>query len=198
MQIASESNLISELNDGQVGALNKLFDEHYAAMMRHAYALTHNKEVSEELTQDVFVSLWNKRETFDLETSFRPYLIQAIRNRCYTYFRREYSKDTIAIDLVNDPESNHTTDMSIHSSDLKDGIALALGLLPMKTKAVFLMSREEEMSNQDIAQRLEISLKTVEYHMGKALKSLKFSLDKMGFFTFWLVVLWGQIFSQTN
>ncbi|PIB35795.1 hypothetical protein BFP72_10510 [Reichenbachiella sp. 5M10] len=189
MPSVAESKLIDELNHGEVRALNQLFDEHFAAMMRCAYALTKNKEVSEELTQDVFISLWNKRGSFQLDGAFRPYLIQAVRYRCYTHFKRSMHQEVVEIDHINTPTSHHTADMALHSTDLKDGIALALSALPDKTKAVFLMSREDELSNQEIAQLLGISLKTVEYHMGKALKTLKQNLTHMGFFTLWFAML---------
>ncbi|MBU2913563.1 MULTISPECIES: RNA polymerase sigma-70 factor [Reichenbachiella] len=189
MPTAAESKLIDELNNGEVHALNQLFDEHFAAMIRCAYTLTKNKEVSEELTQDVFISIWNKRGSFHIEGSFRPYLVQAVRYRCYTYFKRGMNQETIEIDHLTDPASSHTADMAIHSSDLKEGIALALSALPDKTKAVFLMSREDELSYQEIAQHLDISLKTVEYHMGKALKTLKKNLTSMGFFTLLFAML---------
>ncbi|WP_109831864.1 RNA polymerase sigma-70 factor [Reichenbachiella versicolor] len=183
---------VSELKSGNHDTLRELFDSHFAYLMRIAYSLTQNREVSEELVQDVFVSLWNGRANLNEDTSFNGYLNQAVKNRCYTYFRRKSDFDIVDIDDAPHSDISIMSDCNLEASDLAQSIRVAISSLPEKTRVVFQMSREHELSYDQIAEELNISSKTVEYHMTNALKLLRESLSPLGYLSLIMTIsyLW--------
>lgn len=180
--------ILNKLQSGDIKGLNTLFDKYFPMLMRKAYSLTGDREVSEELTQDIFVYLWKSRETLDIQSNLKSYLFQSIRNRCYTHHRKELKKKGLQVQdesAFMHVQAPTTADME--TADLQLLIESAISKLPEKTRTVFLMSREEELGYKEIASHLDISIKTVEYHMGNALKMIKTYLGPYGYlFIIWL------------
>jgi len=187
--------VIERLKKGDADALRILFDKYFPILMRQAYRMTQNKEVSEELTHDIFVYIWASRLKLNINTSLKAYLLQAIRNQCYTYFRRKLRTNHIPLDDVSiSVETSSNTNGNIHEEDLQQAINQGISSLPDKTRTVFLMSREEEMSYQEISLSLNISIKTVEYHMGNALKTLRIFIESHGYLILILITSYSGFF----
>ncbi len=180
--MSTDQHILSQLRSGDQHALNSLFDEFFTPLMRKAYSLTGNRELSEEIVQDVFVSIWNGRGKLEIKTSWKSYLFQAVRYRCYTHFKKEISKPKV--ESTEDSfmyAHSDETDHPIQSEDLESIIAQAIAALPEKTRAIFLLSREEDLSYKEISEQLDTSVKNVEYHMGNALKILRSFLESHGY-----------------
>lgn len=177
-----DNELILALKNGDSNALNTIFEEYFPKLMRVAYSLTQDKETSEELCQDVFVYLWKSRKKLEIKTSIKSYLFRAIKNRCYSHFKKTHN-DLIehSSELTLHAKTDLSADQDVQTLELHLIIEKAISALPEKTRSVFLLSREEEMSYKDIATNLDISVKTVEYHMGNALRQLKSHIEETGY-----------------
>lgn len=128
---------------------------------------------SKNLVHEVFISVWEKFEELPEDTNFRGYLYTSTRNRCLNYIRDQ--KKHVDFNSVSDQEAV-VEDMSMEARELEKEIDLAINTLPEKCRLVFEMSRYEELKYAEIAQKMNISVKTVEAHMSKALSLLRKAL----------------------
>lgn len=128
---------------------------------------------SKNLVHEVFISVWEKFEELPEDTNFRSYLYTSARNRCLNYIRNQ--KKHVAFDSVRD-QGVVSDDNSMEVRELEKEIDLAINTLPEKCRLVFEMSRYEELKYAEIAQKMNISVKTVEAHMSKALSLLRKAL----------------------
>lgn len=128
---------------------------------------------SKNLVHEVFISVWEKFEELPNDTNFRSYLYTSTRNRCLNFIRDR--KKHVAFDGVSD-QGLVVEDTPIEVKELEQEIDLAINTLPEKCRMVFEMSRYEELKYAEIAQKMNISVKTVEAHMSKALSLLRKAL----------------------
>ncbi|RMG24557.1 MAG: RNA polymerase sigma-70 factor [Bacteroidetes bacterium] len=154
-----------------------LFKSHFQYLCNFARQYVHEDETAREITQQVFIALWEKRASLNPAQSVKAYLFTAVKNRCLNYLRdsKKYRSKLLDIDCGNfelSREEDHFAE-----AELKAQIEAVLNSLPEKCRQVFEMSRFEEMKYKDIARELGISQKTVEAHISKALKSLREQLQ---------------------
>lgn len=184
---SSDSDLLQYLAKGHDEALKILFDRYFATIMRQAFTMTRDQSLAEELSQDIFIYIWESRQKLNIQSSLKGYLIQSIKYRCYTHFRKLHQSQ---LEVLGTADEHHDhgvrTESEMETKDLENTLSLGISRLPEKTRAVFLMSREDELSYADIAERLDITIKTVEYHMGNALKYLRKFLEAVGYI--WLLI----------
>jgi len=156
-------------------AFEELFRLHYTELCRYALRLTRNEEVAEEVVQEVFISFWERRNEITITHSVKAYLISSVRNRSINYLKLQLPKDRKKeeIEEHNSGASVEDTSAGIEYKELYDLIQHAITSLPEKCRAIFVLSREEGMTYQQIADQLNLSLKTVENQMSIALKKLR-------------------------
>jgi RNA polymerase sigma-70 factor, ECF subfamily len=147
-----------------------IYKTYYPALCRAANHIINDADASHDLVQEVFIKLYGRRDTLSEITNLRAYLYRAVINSSVTYISGR--KRQTDIGLINIAETAGS-DTSLISKQLADKINHALDQLPPKCRAVFVLSRMEEMKNKEIAEHLGLSLKTVENQMGIALKKLK-------------------------
>ena len=137
-----------------------------------------DSDISKDIVQKVFIALWERRNRMDLHQSIKSYLFTAVKNRCLNYIRdyKKFRSQTLDLDCGDIEIVNQ--DGSLELAELQTQINEALATLPEKCRLVFEMSRFQDMKYKAIAQELEISEKTVEAHMSKALKTLRLLLGK--------------------
>lgn len=153
-------------------AIDSLFNEHYAALSRYAFTMLRNQEQAEDVVQQLFIHLWEKRNELDEMENARAYLYRATHNRCLNELNRQKRQGMhLAVDEVHHLESD--AGRGVLTGELEDQISAAVQTLPEKCQEVFRMSRFEDLSYKEIAESLDISVKTVENHMGKALRILR-------------------------
>jgi RNA polymerase sigma-70 factor (ECF subfamily) len=170
----TDQELFSRLREGEATALDELFRRYYPELCRVALRFVINEQEAEDIIQELFVSIWEKRETQrDDLGSVGAYLRRAARNRSLNYLR---DRKRIPVDDVEIPvtiAALEQADAALERSELRAKIHGAIDALPERCRLVFVMSKMEDMSHKEIAGALEISPKTVENQMTRAYKYLR-------------------------
>ncbi|QEC51003.1 RNA polymerase sigma-70 factor (ECF subfamily) [Anseongella ginsenosidimutans] len=149
----------------------KLFNLHYEALCRCAFRIVQDKPATEDIVQDVFLSLWNKRDTLQADAGLRSYLYKASINSSLNYLRKQ--KNSASRNAAFQEEvtaAGLSADQHLHHKETANRIQELINALPPACRTVFVLSRYENMSYREIAASLGISVNTVENHMSKALK----------------------------
>lgn len=151
-----------------------LFKSQYKALCFFAMKYVKDYEASREIVQDVFLRLWEKREKMDPSKSLKAYLGTAVRNRCINYLRdhKKFNHDLMDIEEYN-PDMTAVPADKLVEADIRTRIGEAKAELPEKCREIFVLSREEHLKYQEIAVKLNISVKTVETQMSKALQHMR-------------------------
>ncbi|MFD2287892.1 RNA polymerase sigma-70 factor [Pedobacter petrophilus] len=174
LQIWSDDDLIVLLHDDDTVAFKLIYEKYAPKLFHTVYNLVRNKEASEDVIQDLFSDLWQKRAKLNITTSLQGFLYTAAKNRILAQLRkRKITIDADALAFLAD--SNHT-DNRLLEMELKQKLNQEINLLPRKCAEIFQLSRESQYSHQEIAKHLNISVKTVENQVGIALKRLKANL----------------------
>lgn len=166
-------------------SFEKLFREYFPPLMSFARKILTDEDDAREVVQKVFISLWEKRESIDLTTSLKSYLFTSVHNRSLNVIR-----DRKKFSEVEVPEMAGEWDVSAHieSIELEEKIAEALESLPEKCRQIFELSRFDGLKYSEIATQLDLSIKTVENQMSKALKILREKLIQYMTLLLWLVL----------
>ena len=172
----TDEELIALLASEEESTIDLIFRKHYTFLCRSVYRIISDTQITEDLVQDVFYELWKKRAQIKITTSLRAYLKRAALNKALNYIRDQ------KIDFRNAPEKEglmskeSSVVQELAAANLQQQIDQAIDSLPERCRLVFVLSRFEEMSYQQIADHLNISIKTVENQISKALKSLRVAL----------------------
>ena len=173
----SDPEIVSAIRQGDEAAFEKTFRTYYSRLCKYANSLLKDSDEAEEVVQTVFLTIWEKRADLEITFSIKAYLYRAVHNHCLNRFKhaaikeahKEYSEHFI-------PQSYESVTQAIHASELEEQIEHAVNRLPVQCQKAFRMSRFEELKYQEIAERLDISIKTVENQIGKALRILRVEL----------------------
>ncbi|MGZ8557014.1 MAG: RNA polymerase sigma-70 factor [Chitinophagaceae bacterium] len=185
----SNAAIIRSLAPTGEAAFEQLFKTHFRGL--HAYAITILKDemMGEEIVQNVFFKVWEKRQLFEIETSPKAYLYKAVYHDCLNYLKHKKVKSVHAMHVVrqsNDQVENASG--KLLQGELKEHIHNAMNELPEQCRTIFQMSRFEGLKYQEIADEMGLSVKTIENQMGKALKLLRLKLvDFLPFFILSLI-----------
>lgn len=151
-----------------------VFKELYSSLCAYAYNFVREQEASEEIVQEIFFKMWNQRREIQISSSLDAYLYRSVRNASLNLLKhiniRERYKESNSenIRLSEREEVN-----PLEASELEKIIRKSIDMLPEQRKRIFIMSRYEELKYREIAEKLNISVKTVENQMGKALSFLR-------------------------
>jgi RNA polymerase sigma-70 factor (family 1) len=159
--------------------LELLFRRFYKPLCSHAVRFVYSRQIAEDLVSEVFFQFYRTKSYQNISSSYTSYLFRAVRNECFTHLRREFGK-TDAIELTTENAisiQQQQPDAEIHYNHLFLKVNEVIGQLPMQCRRVFLMSRFESKKYHEIANELNISPKTVEVHISKALKHLRIALN---------------------
>lgn len=177
--------------DAHSADFRQFFLVHYETLCIRAFRLVHDRNLSEDIVQDVFLMLWKRRTEIDFSRPVLPYLTTAVRNRSIDCLRSRKSRGegTCGLDtldgyvrcLVAD-RCEEEFDLSWLRHEIDDGVSQ----LSEQCRRVFLLSRVTGLKNREIAERLNISVKAVEKHIGVALSKLRLRLSRSGFFNLFL------------
>lgn len=173
----SEQQVLETLQQGNESAFEMIFRTYYQPLCRYAYSFLQDKEEAEEVVQSAFITIWEKRTTLSIETSFKSYLYRMVRNTCLNVIKHEKVKQQhVAHEMAVSERTYEAVTHKVHAAELEFKISEAMKTLPEQCRLVFQLSRFEELKYQEIAEQLNISVKTVENHMGKALKLMRVQL----------------------
>lgn len=170
-------NIFDEIKKGNKQAYEGLFRQYYAPLVRFAFEIVKDKDSAEDLVQEVFVKIWEKRETTEISSAVKAYLYMAVKNHCLNKLKREQRNAFLDDAHENSTSySSNNTDEQSNTLGLSQHIESALQKLPPKCALIFKMSRFEDKTYKEIAEALELSVKTVEAQMGKALMLMRTNL----------------------
>lgn len=148
-----------------------LFRQHYASLCKRVYGLLRDKSLSEDLVQEIFIKIWEKKTELRFDDRFFFYLKKSCYHAALNYLSgKNYTLETEPPMALTNGEGS---DDRLLLSELEQSIRAAINQLPEKTRLIFTFSRYGEMTYKEIAGQLHISVKAVEKHMGKALRQLK-------------------------
>jgi RNA polymerase sigma-70 factor (ECF subfamily) len=171
----------SAIRTGDGSAFEALFRAYAADLFRFVQSYVHSPEAAEEIVHVTFCAIWERRHTLEHPRTVRAYLFAAVRNRAHNHtrderVRAEFIARAVAggVSVVGEVAA---TDSAAITGDLQHAIARAIADLPTRCREVFLLVRQQGMSYAEIAAALEIAPKTVEVHMGRALKILRIKLS---------------------
>ncbi len=155
-----------------------LFKTHYKALHAYAFTILKDELAAEEIVQNQFLKLWEKRENLVIHTSLKAFMYRSVYHDSLNYIKHQKVKlkyqQHSAYSMKN--ESGHSPSSKLQVKELEERLHAALNRLPEGCRTVFQMSRFEELKYREIADKLNISIKTVENQMGKALKTLRLEL----------------------
>ncbi len=179
MSKEQDLELFERVKQDDQGAYEILFRKYFRELYRFAYNYLRDQVPSEEMAQEVFLYIWEKREQIEIKTTLKTYLYSAIKNKCLNYIKYEIPRNQeleethVALMITSQPEREEDSDK------LKRHISAAIDQLPTKCKQIFVLSRNAGLTYDEIAEEMEISVKTVENQMSIALKKLRESLKPL-------------------
>ena len=164
--------LLQLIKNGDKQAFKYVFDTYFTVLCRFMYLYLGDTQEAEDIASDIFASVWENRKKLEIRLTFKAYLFQAAKNRCLNVIRDR--KATVSLDDINGQDTPQVsiTD-SLETEELNNLIQEAILSLPEKCREVFLQSRTKNLTNQEIAESMDISVKTVEAQITKALKQIR-------------------------
>jgi RNA polymerase sigma-70 factor (ECF subfamily) len=171
----SDAHLWNAVRANDQQAFNRLFDKYWVSVYKTGYRHLKDKEASQEIVHDIFLSIWNRRHELEI-ASFPAFLLTAARYQIYSRKKLRKLMLTGTDELTSDAYTSNDADIRIRQTELYDKLQLTLLQLPKRCQEIFRMSRFEYLSNDEIALRLGISKRTVENQLTLALRHLRFHM----------------------
>ncbi|WP_175635571.1 RNA polymerase sigma factor [Pedobacter ghigonis] len=170
--------LILLINQEEEQAFTEIYNRYWEKMASYAVRLTKSEEEAADIVQEIFVSIWNRRTTLAIKSTLGAYLIRSTRNLCLRYIERNIHTDNF-LDKITEQavDSSLNIEESISLKELQENIDLGIAKLPKKMREVYLLSRDEQLSYREIAEKLNIAEGTVKKQVSNALKIIADSLN---------------------
>lgn len=167
------------VKNGDIKTYEYIFKKYYDRLCNYAHTLLKSKHESEEVVQQVFITIWNKREYIHIETSLQSYLYRAVHNSSLNKLKQEKIKTNHRSAIKYEMAANaEITSESVAKEELEKSLYAAVDRLPEQCRLTFQLSRFEGLKYQEIADEMNVSIKTVENQIGKALKFLRGELKE--------------------
>ena len=177
-----EVHLLDRLRQGDEKAFDQIFETYYGYLFKIAFSILPEQDAAKDCVQEVFVRIWQKSATLEVRTTLKGYLQQSIVHECLAYLRKKKNAG-LPEPAATLPDRSHSVIEHLEMESLSTLVNAAIEKLPEQCRLIFRMSRMDEMSYREIAELLDLSPKTVENQIGRALKQLRTDLAP------WLAVL---------
>lgn len=175
MIFLDDTELMDRLRESDDLALKLIYKKYWNKLYVSAYNMLQDQQACEDIIQDIFINLWNKREVIEIKVSLKSYLFASARYEVYRQVRSGSVREEL-FDGISERLSTPSEYGNIEHRELLSQVNSIVNNLSEKCKEVYKLSREEQLSHKEIATKLEISPKTVENHLNKALRQLRISL----------------------
>ncbi len=177
MQQINPPGSATEIDFRDEETLNRIYLELYAGLHRYAFTFVQDAALAEEMVHQVFLKLLERSTPLVIHTSIKSYLYRAVYHECLNSLKQQKTRQNISIDAtLAEPVNTETPAAKLHYTELETQVHAAIGQLPEQCRTIFQLSRFDELKYHEIATQLEISVKTVETQMSRALKKLRISL----------------------
>jgi RNA polymerase sigma-70 factor (family 1) len=172
--MSRDTEIIRRIRQGDQGQFESLFRSSYVSLVRYAKTLVKDHDTAEEIVQDLFFRLWQDREKINIESSLNGYLFRAVHNRCIHWINHNRVVEKHAKEMIREQAvmSENPSDL-LQYNELQSRIARIIERLPERCGRIFCMNRFEGLKYTEIAEKLSVSVKTVEANMGRALKEFR-------------------------
>jgi len=182
----TDEALLNRLKNNDESALKAFYDRYWDAALLASYNVLKDKKLCEDVVQDVFMDIWNRRQKIEIKSTFKTYFFACVRYQVFAQIRNREKNVRMEIfenlDLKGQQECPETQYVY---GELVSRINSSIERLPKKCREVYKLSRNEQLTHAEISNRLDISTKTVENHMTKALRLLR---NTVGNFLFLLAL----------
>ena len=173
MNLTEENEWFEKVKTGDIKAYEFIFHRYYGALCAFSSVIIHDEAAAEEIVQDFFVKLWEKRNQINIETSVKNYFFRSVKNLCLNHIQHNKIKMRYSQQMMTEAEKHLPGEEHFEDFELYEKIEESILSLPEKRREIFRLSREEGLKYREIADRLQISVKTVEAQMGLAIKTLR-------------------------
>lgn len=186
-RVKTEQDIIRKFVAGDLTTFEMVFRDYYTPLVRYGNTLLRDPDETEDVVQQVFVSMWEKHAQLDIHTSVRAVLYKAVHNACLNRLKHRKVRAEYASEYQHS-QSEAMQDQELQAKELEVKIQEAIAKMPEQCARIFTMSRFEQLRYQEIADQLGLSVKTVENQMGKALKIVREHLrDYLSLFLLFLI-----------
>ncbi|MGZ3871635.1 MAG: RNA polymerase sigma factor [Mucilaginibacter sp.] len=177
----NDAELVRKLKNNDEDAMIILYRNYWKTLYISAFKVLKDKEACEDIIQELFINVWNKRQEINIRTSLQQYFLACVRYEVLRKVRESKKYEPIVDELIET-----ASDLSLYESleykELQNRLSVAIDMLPTKCREVYQLSRNEYLSHKEISNRLSISTKTVRNHMTKALHHLRISIQQVHMF----------------
>jgi len=174
-----DTEIIRRIRNGDTGQFESLFRSSYVSLVRYAKTLIKDHDTAEEIVQDLFFKLWQDSEKLNIESSLNGYLFRSVHNRCLHHIEHVRVVERHAEEMsYRQTESQESPSDILNYKELQEKVARILEKLPDRCGKIFTMSRFDGLKYTEIAEKLSVSIKTVEANMGRALKEFRKELTQ--------------------
>lgn len=178
LQSDNLDELFQRVINDDYSSFEKIFKNNYKSLCTYACHVVKSHELAEEIVDDVFCNLWKNRKKIQITSSFRAYLLTSIRNKSLDCLRKmKHEKNAVLESAATVPCKQSIAYETLFFEELNGRIEAAIQGLPRQCRTIFLMSRDQDLKYKEIAELLNISIKTVDTQMGRALKYLRKSIS---------------------
>jgi len=175
----SDHEIIRRIRQGDKGQFESLFRSSYVSLVRYAKRLIKDHDSAEEIVQDLFFRIWQDKEKIEIESSLNGYLFRAVHNRCLHWIEHNKVVERHAREVfAQETEAADNPADAIYYKELQSKIIQIIEKLPDRCGRIFCMNRFEGLKYSEIAEKLSVSVKTVEADMGRALREFRKALKE--------------------
>ena len=169
-----DTEIIGRIRNGDIREFESLFRSSYVSLVRYATSILKDHDTAEEIVQDLYFRIWQDREKLNIESSLNGYLFRSVHNRCLHHIEHTKVVERHAEEMsYRETDSPESPSDILNYKELQEKVAKILEKLPERCGQIFTMSRFEGLKYNEIAEKLSVSVKTVEANMGRALKEFR-------------------------
>jgi RNA polymerase sigma-70 factor (family 1) len=183
----TDKELIAGLHEGEEVVFEDIFKGYYERLCNYANTMINDIDEAEEMVQSMFLGLWEKHKDIEIHTSVKSYLYRAVHNSCLNRIKHYKVRQAHSEEIKH--HADYTVDnasQDLIGEELEQQINLAIGSMPPQCSKIFQLSRFENLTYAEIAEHMNLSVKTVDNQMGKALKLMREKLKDYLPYILWL------------